>query len=126
MAKKASKKLENSKTINIIAIVAISIFVASLAMFYFNPFGFTNTLYKVLLLLFGVVVAAVVFLSSEQGNNFKIFLTQTKIELRKVVWPGRDDTIKTTGIIIVMVIIAAIFLYLIDIFWTWIVSLLIN
>ena len=42
------------------------------------------------------------------------FLRETYDELRKVVWPTRDETIKTTGIIILVVIILSLLLGLID------------
>jgi len=42
------------------------------------------------------------------------FLTESQFELRKVVWPTRDETLKTTGIIIVVVIVLSLLLGLID------------
>jgi len=117
---------ENKSSSKSSTIIAIIIFIASLAVFYLDPLGIETTLYKTLLLLFGVVIAVIVFLSSGDGARFKTFLTQTKIELRKVVWPGKDDTIKTTIMIIIAVIIVAIFLWLVDSLFSWIVSLLMN
>jgi preprotein translocase subunit SecE len=64
-------------------------------------------------------VAVTVFVKSDQGDRFVHFLKETRIELRKVVWPTRPETIKTTGIIMVAVVIVAIFLWIIDAFFTW-------
>jgi preprotein translocase subunit SecE len=44
---------------------------------------------------------------------------ETRIELRKVVWPTRQETIKTTGFVLIAVIIVAIFLWIVDAFFTW-------
>ena len=45
--------------------------------------------------------------------------TEQVIELRKVVWPTREETIKTTGFVLIAVIIVAIFLWIVDAFFTW-------
>jgi preprotein translocase subunit SecE len=56
-----------------------------------------------------LILAGFVFFKSPQGIRFNTFLKETKIELRKVVWPTKDETIKTTGMIMVAVVIVAIF-----------------
>jgi preprotein translocase subunit SecE len=99
-------------------ILAILIVVAGLALYYVNPLGF-NGLTKVLITLFVFALAVTVFVKSDRGDQFIHFLKETRIELRKVVWPTRQETIKTTGIIMVAVIIIAIFLWIVDAFFTW-------
>ena len=99
-------------------ILAVLILVAGLALYYVNPLDF-NSLTKVLITLLVFIGAAVVFIKSSQGDRFVHFLKETRIELRKVVWPTREETIKTTGIIMVAVIIIAIFLWIVDAFFTW-------
>ena len=90
-------------------------------MFYMEPLT-QVTLYKVLILLVGVGVAAFVFTKSLQGEKFIHFAKETRIELRKVVWPTREETLKTTGMIMIAVVIVAIFLWIVDAFFTWGVS----
>ena len=99
-------------------ILAILIVVAGLALYYVNPLGF-NGLTKVLITLVVFALAITVFVKSDRGDQFIHFLKETRIELRKVVWPTRQETIKTTGIIMVAVIIIAIFLWIVDAFFTW-------
>jgi preprotein translocase subunit SecE len=106
--------------------VSILIVIASLAVFYLDPLGLVTTLYKVLLLLVGLVIAGLIFFKSPQGKRFSTFINETKIELRKVVWPTRDETVKTTGMIMVAVVIVAIFLWIVDAFFSWMVQLLTN
>ncbi len=107
-------------------IVSILIVVVSFVFFYLNPLELSTTLYKVLFLLTGFLLAGFVFFKSPQGVRFSSFLIETKIELRKVVWPTRDETIKTTGMIMVAVVIVAIFLWIIDALFSWMVHLLTN
>jgi preprotein translocase subunit SecE len=99
-------------------ILAVLIVIVGLALYYVNPLGF-NALTKVLVTLVVFAVAIMVFVKSNQGDRFVHFLKETRIELRKVVWPTREETIKTTGIIMIAVVIVAIFLWIIDAFFTW-------
>ena len=107
-------------------IVSILIVVGFFALFYIDPLGLNTTLYKVLALLAGVVLAAFVFFKSPQGARLNTFFKETKIELRKVVWPTKDETIKTTGMIMIAVVIVAIFLWIVDAILTWAVQLVTN
>ena len=68
--------------------------------------------------LLGVLAALVISLAiaafTALGRRVRHFLAESQFEMRKVVWPTRDETIKTTGIIIVVVIILSLLLGLID------------
>lgn len=119
----SQEKTSSGKTNTIVAII---IFIASLVVFYLDPLNLETTLYKTLVLLFGTVIAVVVFLSSSDGAKFRTFLTQTKIELRKVIWPSKDDTVKTTIMIIIAVIVVSIFLWIVDSLFSWMVSVLMS
>ncbi|MCH9645769.1 MAG: preprotein translocase subunit SecE [Proteobacteria bacterium] len=106
--------------------LSILVVIGSLVMFYLDPLALTTTLYKVLVLLAGLVIASLIFFKTPQGKRLVIFTKETKIELRKVVWPTRDETVKTTGMIMVAVVIVAIFLWIVDAFFSWMVQLLTN
>ena len=99
-------------------VLSVVILVLSIAVYYLNPFGLT-TLFKVIIMLFGIVVAIAIFIKSAQGDRFLHFVKETRIELRKVVWPTREETVKTTGLVLIAVIIVAIFLWIVDAFFTW-------
>jgi preprotein translocase subunit SecE len=43
------------------------------------------------------------------------FLREVKVELKKVSWPSRKETIGSTSVVLVVVIIVALFLGIIDI-----------
>ena len=42
------------------------------------------------------------------------FLQEVKIELKKVTWPSRKETIASTVIVLITVLISAVFLGLVD------------
>ena len=68
--------------------------------------------------LLGVIAALAIALAiaafTGPGRRVRNFITESQFELRKVVWPSKDETIKTTGIIIVVVIVLSLLLGLID------------
>ncbi len=70
------------------------------------------------LLVLGVIVAIVVALAiaafTAPGRRLKDFVAESQFELRKVVWPTRDETVKTTAVIILVVIVLSLLLGLID------------
>lgn len=43
------------------------------------------------------------------------FLKDVKAELKKVAWPSKDETIGTTTVVIIFVVLMAIFLGVIDV-----------
>jgi len=83
-------------------ILAVVVVIATLALYYVNPLNF-NSLTKVLVTLALFIAAGGIFIKSSQGDTFVHFLKETRIELRKVVWPSREETLKTTGIIMIAV-----------------------
>jgi preprotein translocase subunit SecE len=68
--------------------------------------------------LLGVLAALVIALAiaafTGLGRRVRGFLGESQFELRKVVWPTKDETIKTTAIIIVVVVLLSLLLGLID------------
>lgn len=58
----------------------------------------------------GLVAGAVVFLSSHKGGQVLEFLSESRFELRKVVWPTRQEATRTTWVVILAVIILSLLL----------------
>jgi preprotein translocase subunit SecE len=65
-----------------------------------------------LLALVGVAVALVY--QTAKGRAVWEFAAASKMEVRKVVWPSRQETVQTTLIVFVMVLIMGIVLWLFD------------
>jgi preprotein translocase subunit SecE len=72
----------------------------------------------------GVVLAAVVFGTSARGRDFWQFMLDARLELRKVVWPNRQETVTTTAAVFMFVIAAGVFFWLLDVFLSWATRLL--
>ena len=58
--------------------------------------------------------------------QFRQYLREVVYELRKVVWPSRKETIGTTAIVIVIVIISGVFLGIVDFILSHFIRLLIG
>ena len=73
-----------------------------------------------------VIVAAVLglMLTTELGRSVWAFIQESKVEVRKVVWPTKDETTRTTLLVFAMVTVVALILWLLDMFLFWGVRLL--
>jgi preprotein translocase subunit SecE len=67
----------------------------------------------------GVVLGIVVFGSSQRGRDFFTFVVESRVELRKVVWPNRQETVMTTVAVFAFVIVAGTFFWVLDVFLSW-------
>lgn len=73
-----------------------------------------SPLYRALAIVALAIVAGFVGLQTEQGRAFNQLRKDAAIELRKVVWPTRQETVQTTLIVLVFVVIVALILFLMD------------
>jgi preprotein translocase subunit SecE len=55
-----------------------------------------------------------VLFTSFQGRVLWKFIQGSRIELRKVVWPTREETIQTTLVVLVFALIGGVFFWLLD------------
>ena len=74
---------------------------------------------RLLILLGGMVLAGAIGYFTRAGTALRDFLVESNFELRKVVWPTRQETVQTTLVIMVVVVILSILLGLIDITLKW-------
>ena len=62
----------------------------------------------------GIVLGVLVFAFSPYGGRFWQFVLEARVELRKVFWPSRQETFQTTMVVLVFVVIASTFFWLLD------------
>ena len=97
--------------------IAILICVAVVSAFYI--FADQSLLYRVLGLLGGGVAAILISLQTEKGKQILGFFQEAQVEVKKVVWPTRQETMQTTLIVILVVILVSIILWVLDMFLGW-------
>jgi len=89
-------------------------------------FGTDSTLYRILALLVLSIIAGFVALQTTQGKSFWELLKGSRTEIRKVVWPTRQETMQTTMIVLLVVVVAGLILWLLDTILGWLVSVIIG
>jgi preprotein translocase subunit SecE len=47
-------------------------------------------------------------------QNTRDFIQETRVEMKKVTWPSREEVISTTGVVLATVAFFAIYLYFIE------------
>ena len=58
----------------------------------------------------GLVLGAVVFLGTAKGRETREFLVESRFELRKVVWPTRQEALRMTWVVAIVVVILSLLL----------------
>jgi preprotein translocase subunit SecE len=102
--------------------LAIAILVGGIAAFY--VYEQQSLLVSVSVLLVAVAVAVAVFMQSERGRTLWKFIQGSRIEIRKVIWPTRQETLQTALTVLVFALILGIFFWGLDFFLLWITRLL--
>ena len=100
-----------------IALAALLV-VAGLAGFYY--FADFPAIARVGSVMAGLAAASVVFWMTEPGKQFYVYAQESVTETKKVVWPTRKETLQTTGIVFVFVVVMALFLWLTDKTLEWV------
>lgn len=67
----------------------------------------------------GIVLAVIVYATSAQGRGLWQFTLDSRVELRKVFWPTREETLKVTGVVFLFTAIASLFFWVLDIVLAW-------
>ncbi|TVS12229.1 MAG: preprotein translocase subunit SecE [Gammaproteobacteria bacterium] len=89
-------------------------------------YGDESLLYRVLALVAVAAAAGAVAVQTAKGRAFWELLKDARIEIRKVVWPNREETTQTTLIVLALVVIVALILWGLDTLLGWMISGLIG
>lgn len=93
-------------------LLSIALLIAGIAGFYY--YEAEGLIYRVLGLLVFVLIALGTVYTTNLGQSVVGFGRESRAEVRKVIWPTRQETIQTTLMVLVAVIILGIFLWFID------------
>jgi preprotein translocase subunit SecE len=95
-------------------VLAGAIVVAGLAGYYY--YAELPAVVRVVVVLVSLALAVWVGLQSAQGQTLSRFMQASRVELRKVVWPTREETIQTTIAVLIFTTVMAVFFWLLDLF----------
>ena len=80
------------------------------------------TVLRILAVLAGLGAAIAVLWTTPVGQQSLTFIGESVVEARKVVWPTRKETVQTTLVVFVLVVIMAAFMAVVDIGFAYMVQ----
>jgi preprotein translocase subunit SecE len=101
---------------------SIVLLIAGIVAFYW--FDEQPLVIRVAMVIAGLAAGAGLMWFSWYGREFWQFAQAARVELRKVVWPEREETIKTTYVVFIFAIVMGVFFWLLDIGLTYLTRLL--
>jgi preprotein translocase subunit SecE len=106
------------------ALMTLSIVVLFAGIVAFYWFDEQPLLVRIAMVIAGLAAAAGLMWFSWYGREFWQFVLAARVELRKVVWPEREETIKTTYVVFFFAIVMGVFFWLLDMVLTYMTRLL--
>lgn len=88
-----------------------------------SVFAEQSLILRVVAVVVAFLLAAVSALFTAQGKSLLNFSRESIKEVRKVVWPTRQEAIQTTLIIVAFTVVTGLFLFLVDGALVWLVQL---
>ena len=64
--------------------------------------------------------------AENKGTSIATFLSETKVELKKVTWPTKQELITNTIVVIIAVVLCAALIWIIDSFFSVIFRMLLQ
>jgi preprotein translocase subunit SecE len=74
---------------------------------------------RVLMVIGGLVAGLVLLYWSAPGRELWDYVQSSRVELRKMVWPTRQETWRTTLVVFVFVMALGVFFWLVDMALAW-------
>ena len=74
---------------------------------------------RVLAVLAGLIASLVILYWSQPGRELFAYVQSSRVELRKMVWPTRQETWRTTLVVFVFVMALGVFFWLVDMALAW-------
>jgi len=98
-------------------VLAIATLVAGVAAYYW--FVDVPVAARILMVLVGLGLGAALLFWSAQGQVLWQYVQGSRVELRKMVWPTRQETLQTTLVVFVFVLLLGVFFWLVDMLLAW-------
>ena len=90
-------------------VLALALVLAGLVVWWWFTDQWATPL-RALAVVAGLVLATLVFLGTAKGRDTREFLVESRFELRKVVWPTRQEALRMTWVVSIVVVILSLML----------------
>jgi preprotein translocase subunit SecE len=98
-------------------VLAAAALVGGIAAYYY--FENESILLRVAGLLVALAIGSVIAFQSLQGQMLWRFIQNSRNEIRKVIWPTRQETMQTTLTVLVFTLILGVFFWILDLILLW-------
>jgi preprotein translocase subunit SecE len=98
-------------------LLSLILLLAGIVMFYY--FIDVRLFYRVLALLSVLIISSLILYQTSFGKTVYGYVIDSKIELKKVSWPTKQETTQTALGVVVIVVIIGILLWLLDMLLSW-------
>ena len=112
-----SKNIEGNDNGTPLLLMSLVLLLAGIVAFYY--FSEIRLFYRVLGLFAVLGLAGYIIYQTSFGKTIYTYVLESKIELKKVVWPTKQETTQTAIGVIVIVVIIGILLWLLDMLLAW-------
>ena len=102
--------------------VAAAILIGGVGAYYY--YADESVLLRAIGVLVALIVASGVAAWTTQGQTLVRFVQGSRVELRKVVWPTREEAAQTTLAVLVFALVMGVFFWLLDLFLLWVTRML--
>ena len=103
-------------------IISIGVLITGMILFYY--YSDVRLFYRVVGMISVVIFSAFIAYQSDFGKLVYSYVTDSKVELKKVSWPTKQETTQTTLGVIFVVIVVGILLWLFDMLLGWAIGTL--
>ncbi len=81
---------------------------------------------RLMMVIGGLVAGALVYMTSTLGPRTRVFLKESRFELRKMVWPTRQEALQTTWVVVIAVAVISLILAFFDLIIQQVLKLLLG
>jgi len=106
-------------------LIAAAALVGGLYAYYFYETDFAQAI-RVLMVLGGTIAGIGIAMTSAQGKKLWHFIQGSRVEIRKVVWPTKQETTQTAIAVFVFTMIMMLFFWVLDSGLLWLTQRLVG
>ena len=117
-----SKNVEGNDNGTPLLLMSLLLLLAGIVAFYY--FSEIRLFYRVLGLFLVLGLSGYITYQTSFGKTVYTYVLESKVELKKVAWPTKQETTQTALGVIVIVVIIGILLWLLDMLLAWAIGTL--
>ena len=120
------EQAEQAATPADVAKYVLAFALAAGGIFAYYWFGQWPAVLRGMLVVAAIGAAIGVVALTAKGRQGREFVSESLFELRKVVWPTRQESIRVTGVVLAVVVIVSLILSAFDLIISWLIRLLLG